>query len=470
MKTKIYTNKNNHRTRQKVFLYNTASRQKEEFRPLAPGKVGIYSCGPTVYSSPLIGNMYAYVVWDAWVRALRYLDYGVKWVMNVTDVGHLVADSDSGEDKMEVGSKREGLSAWEIAKKYENEFFDNFKNLNILRPDIVCRATEHIKEQIELLKKMEVNGFIYRISDGIYFDTSKFFGYGDFANLDMEKIREGARVGVNSEKKNPSDFALWKFSPTDGTKRQMEWDSPWGRGFTGWHLECTAMSTKYLGETFDIHTGGIDHISIHHTNEIAQGFGAFGHQTANYWMHNAFITFGGTKISKSSGGLTLNDLIKKCFDPIAYRYMVLTSHYRKALEFSEKNLENVATAYLKLKEVVMGDVGEVNQEYRQKFIDFLVDDLAMPEVLALIWKLVKDSKIKDEDKRATILDFDLVLGLKLEEFKEEAIPDEVRNLAKDREKARRAKNWDEADRLRQEIKKWGFAVEDREKGGKIKRR
>ena len=230
------------------------------------------------------------------------------------------------------------------------------------------------------------------------------------------------------------------------------------------------MSTKYLGETFDIHTGGIDHISIHHTNEIAQGFGAFGHQTANYWMHNAFITFGGTKISKSSGGLTLNDLIKKCFDPIAYRYMVLTSHYRKALEFSEKNLENVATAYLKLKEVVMGDVGEVNQEYRQKFIDFLVDDLAMPEVLALIWKLVKDSKIKDEDKRATILDFDLVLGLKLEEFKEEAIPDEVRNLAKDREKARRAKNWDEADRLRQEIKKWGFAVEDREKGGKIKRR
>ena len=403
-------------------------------------------------------------------EALRYLDYGVKWVMNVTDVGHLVADSDSGEDKMEVGSKREGLSAWEIAKKYENEFFDNFKNLNILRPDIVCRATEHIKEQIELLKKMEVNGFIYRISDGIYFDTSKFFGYGDFANLDMEKIREGARVGVNSEKKNPSDFALWKFSPTDGTKRQMEWDSPWGRGFPGWHLECTAMSTKYLGETFDIHTGGIDHISIHHTNEIAQGFGAFGHQTANYWMHNAFITFGGTKISKSSGGLTLNDLIKKGFDPIAYRYMVLTSHYRKALEFSEKNLENVATAYLKLKEVVMGDVGEVNQEYRQKFIDFLVDDLAMPEVLALIWKLVKDSKIKDEDKRATILDFDLVLGLKLEEFKEEAIPDEVRNLAKDREKARRAKNWDEADRLRQEIKKWGFAVEDREKGGKIKRR
>jgi cysteinyl-tRNA synthetase len=398
------------------------------------------------------------------------LGYDVKWVMNVTDVGHLVADSDSGEDKMEVGSKREGLSAWEIAKKYENEFFDNFKNLNILRPDIVCRATEHIKEQIELLKKMEVNGFIYRISDGIYFDTSKFFGYGDFANLDMEKIREGARVGVNSEKKNPSDFALWKFSPTDGTKRQMEWDSPWGRGFPGWHLECTAMSTKYLGETFDIHTGGIDHISIHHTNEIAQGFGAFGHQTANYWMHNAFITFGGTKISKSSGGLTLNDLIKKGFDPIAYRYMVLTSHYRKALEFSEKNLENVATAYLKLKEVVMGDVGEVNQEYRQKFIDFLVDDLAMPEVLALIWKLVKDSKIKDEDKRATILDFDLVLGLKLEEFKEEAIPDEVRNLAKDREKARRAKNWDEADRLRQEIKKWGFAVEDREKGGKIKRR
>ncbi|KKR67157.1 MAG: Cysteine-tRNA ligase [Microgenomates group bacterium GW2011_GWA2_40_6] len=247
-----------------MIIYNTASRKKEELEPMVPGKVGIYSCGPTVYSSPHIGNMYAYICWDVLVRTLRYLGYEVKQVVNITDVGHLTSDADEGEDKMEKGSKKEGVSAWDLAKKYENEFLENLKLLNIEMPAVMPRATDHIAEQIELIRKIEANGFTYKINDGIYFDTAKFSGYGDFGHLDLEKIK--ARVETNLEKKNPADFALWKFSPKDGTKRQMEWESPWGIGFPGWHIECTAMSTKYLGNPFDIHTGGEDHIAIHHTN------------------------------------------------------------------------------------------------------------------------------------------------------------------------------------------------------------
>lgn len=452
----------------KFFIYNTSTRKKEELKTIKPNYVGIYSCGPTVYSSPHIGNMYAYVCWDVLVRSLEFLGYEVHQVVNITDVGHLVTDADEGEDKMEKGSKREGLSAWDLAKKYEAEFGENLDKLNIKRPWKMPRATEHIKEQIELIQLIEKNGFTYRISDGIYFDTSKFPGYGDFAHLNLEMIKEGARIETNPEKRNATDFALWKFSPKDGTKRQMEWESPWGVGFPGWHIECTAMSTKYLGNPFDIHTGGEDHIAIHHTNEIAQGFGAWGRQTANYWMHNAFITFKGAKISKSSGELyTVFDLEKMGYDPLDYRYLVLGSHYRKGMEFSEENLKAARNARLKLSELVKGEIGNISQEWINKFIEKISDDLQMPEVLANLWLMWK-SDISVEDKRATALEMDKVLGLKLDnKIVKEEIPEEIKELADKRIEAKTNKNWAEADRLRDLIKEKGFEMQDTKDGVKI---
>ena len=441
-------------------VYNTLTRQKEEFKPIKDNEVGIYSCGPTVYSSPHIGNMYAYVCWDVLVRTFKYLGYKVNNVINITDVGHLTSDADSGIDKMEKGSKKEGMTVWEIAKKYENEFLENLKELNIELPWKMPRATDHIVEQIELIKKIEANGFTYKTSDGIYFDTSKFSNYGKFANLNLEKLKEGARVEKNSEKKNLSDFALWKFSPIN-EKRQMEWDSPWGVGFPGWHIECTAMSTKYLGETFDIHTGGEDHIPVHHTNEIAQGFGAFGHNTAKFWMHNAFITFGGSKISKSSGGLyTVFDLKEMGFDPLDYRYLVLGSHYRKGMEFSIESLTAAQASLNKLKSYKTDEIGTVNSDFKKEFIEKISNDLAMPEVLALLWKVAK-SDLSAEDKWATLLDFDKVLGLDLDkEIIEEKIPEEIEKLVEERQKARDEKNWAESDRLREVLKDKGYLVED----------
>ncbi len=460
-------------------IYNTLTRQKEEFKPIKENEVGIYSCGPTVYSSPHIGNMYAYVCWDVLVRTFKYLGYKVNNVINITDVGHLTSDADSGEDKMEKGSRKEGMSVWEIAKKYENEFLENLSELNIELPWKMPRATDHIQEQIDLIKKIEDNGFTYKISDGIYFDTSKFADYGKFANLNLEKLKEGARVEINQEKRNTSDFALWKFSypkgrsfdsaqDDDAKRRQMEWESPWGIGFPGWHIECTAMSTKYLGETFDIHTGGEDHISVHHTNEIAQGCGAFDHNTSNYWMHNAFITFGGSKISKSSGGLyTVFDLKEMGFDPMVLRYMILGSHYRKGLEFSIDSLKAAGTALNKLKSYKVHQVYQVNQAFKKEFVDLISNDLAMPEVLALVWKVIK-SDLNPEEKWATILDFDKVLGLNLDkEIIEEKIPEEILKLVEERKKERENKNWTESDRLREIIKKKGYLVEDLENQCKI---
>lgn len=453
-------------------IYNTLTRQKEEFKSIRENEVEIYSCGPTVYSSPHIGNMYAYICWDVLARTFKYLGYEVHNVINITDVGHLTSDGDSGEDKMEKGSKKEGLSAKELAKKYEKEFLENLKELNIELPWKMPRATEHIQEQIDLIKKIEKNGFSYKTSDGIYFDTSKFADYGKLANLNLEKIREGARVEVNEEKKNPQDFALWKFSPSASSglpKRQMEWESPWGRGFPGWHIECTAMSTKYLGEIFDIHTGGEDHIPVHHTNEIAQGYGSFGHNTANYWMHNAFITFKGEKISKSSGGLfTIKDLIDMGYDPMAYRYMVLGSHYRKGIEFSLENLKAAENAYGRLlalwfewrnsKDTVSG---QVNKKYKKEFVEKISDNLAMPEAMAVLWKMVKDNNLNNADKLATLIDFNKVLGLNLGiDSRQEEIPQEVLNLVEERKKAREEKKWAESDRLREIIKNEGYLVED----------
>lgn len=456
---------------QKIFFYNTATRKKEEFKPITEGKVGIYSCGPTVYWNQHIGNMYAYLFTDILVKTLKYFGYEVKQVMNLTDVGELA--SDTGEDKMEKGAKREGITVWEVAKKYEKQFFESEQLLNINRPDVVCPATKYINEQIDLIKEIEQNGFTYVISDGVYFDTSKFTDYARFANLKLDEMIDTDREEISKEKRNPSDFVLWKFSPKDRV-REMEWESPWGKGFPGWHIECTAMSVKHLGERFDIHTGGIDHIPVHHTNEIAQGHGAFGHQTANYWMHNGWVVGkNGTKMSKSLGNIfTAQELVDKQIDPLAYRYLFLTTHYRKGIEFTLDNLLIVAESYKKLRKIAseLPEGGLINIEYQEKFMNMISNDLSMAEAIALIWKLVKDENVKPEDKKATLLDFDKVLGLNLgEKIKEEDIPEEVLALAQKRLEAKEAKNWAEADRLREEIGKLGYMVEDLKNDCKIRK-
>lgn len=452
----------------KVYLYNTATRRKEKFKPIKPGKVGIYSCGPTVYWNQHIGNMYAFTIWDVLVKTLKYLGYEVTWVVNITDVGHNTSDADEGEDKMEKGAKREDLTVWEIARKYEEQYRDSLKLLNI-RPDISPRATEHIPEQIELAKKIEKNGFTYLTKTGLVYDTGKFADYAKFANLKLEEMNSGSRVEVDPEKKQPWDFLLWV---TNQPKHIMKWPSPWGEGFPGWHAECTAMSTKYLGEKFDIHTGGIEHIGVHHTNEIAQGYGAFGHQTANYWLHNAWLTLKEGKMSKSLGNVyTIQELEKMGFDPLSYRYLVLSSHYRKGLIFSLESLRAAEIALNKLREIVNSDSkkGKISDKWKNQFIEKISDDLAMPEALAVLWKMIK-SDLNLADKKATLLDFDKVLGLSFDKkiFKEE-IPSEIKDLAKKRIEAKMNKNWNEADRLRELIKEKGYLVEDTKDDCKIKR-
>lgn len=454
---------------QKFFFYNTASRSKEEFKPIVEKTVGIYSCGPTVYWDQHVGNMYAYLFADILVKTLRYFGYEVKHVMNLTDVGHLTSDADTGADKMEKGAKMEGISVWDLAKKYENQFFDSERLLNIDRPNIVCAATDHVQEQIELIKVIEKNGFTYINSDGVYFDTSKFPDYAKFANLRLEEIKDTERDDVSKEKRNLSDFALWKFSPKS-EKRQMEWESPWGVGFPGWHIECTAMSIKYLGDHFDIHTGGLDHIPVHHTNEIAQAFGAFGHQTANYWIHSAWVLGkNGTKMSKSLGNIfTVQELVKKGIDPLAYRYLFLTTHYRKGMEFSLENLEIVAETYKKLRKIVSGwpGKGKIVDNYQETYKELISNDLAMPEVIALVWKLIKDKNVKSGDKKATVLDWDKILSLSLDKkYAESVFPEKVIRLSEERSQAKLAKNWTEADRLRVLVKKEGYVIEDGENNG-----
>lgn len=455
----------------KIFLYNTATRKKEEFKPVKVGEVGIYSCGPTVYWNQHIGHMYAYTQWGTLVNFLRYVGYKVKWVMNLTDVGHLTSDADTGEDKMEKGAKREGLSPWEIAKKYEKQFTESLELFNVHFPDVLCRATEHIEDQINLAKKIDNNGFAYKTNTGLVFDTSKFTEYASFANLKLDEMDSGSRVKVDEDKKNAWDFLLWV---TNQPNHIMKWSSPWGEGFPGWHLECTAMSTKYLGQTFDIHTGGVEHIGVHHTNEIAQGFGAFGHQTANYWMHNAWLVLkGGEKMSKSLGnGYTAQQLVEMGYDPLAHKYLVLTSHYRKGLEFSLESLKSSEVALFKLRGLLNDwpNGGQIDKDYKNKFIELLSNDLSTSEALALTWKLAKDEKIKNEDKKATILDFDTVLGLKLDQKTvEELIPEKILELVERRKQARETKNWEESDRLRKMIEDNGYLVEDSQNSCKIRR-
>ncbi len=449
----------------KIKLYNTLSRKKEDFTPTNEDEIGLYTCGPTVYNFAHIGNLRAYIFEDVLKRALEYNGYQVKHVMNITDVGHLTSDADSGEDKMEKGAKREGKTASEIAEYYTVAFKGDMENLNISNPDIWCKATDYIPEQIELIKALEDKGYTYKTSDGVYFDTSKVDDYNKLSHLDLETLEEGARVEKNEEKKNPTDFSLWKFSP-EGGSRQQEWDSPWGVGFPGWHIECSAMSMKHLSGMLDIHCGGIDHINVHHTNEIAQSEAATGEKFFHYWMHGAFLNIeGGKKMAKSDDNfLTLeNALIKNDINPLVYRFAVLQTHYRKPMEYSIEKIRNAEKGYQHLINQVreLGkEKGNIDPEFKEKFLEAINDDQNMPQALAVVQELLK-SDLAKKDKLTTVLDFDKVLGLDIKKiFDDLELPENIVLLIEKRKKAREDKNWEESDSLRQKIEEQGYIVED----------
>ncbi len=446
-------------------LYNTLTREKEEFKPITNGEVGLYTCGPTVYNYAHIGNLRTFIFEDVLKRVLSFNNYKVKHVMNITDVGHLTGDRDMGEDKMENESKKENKNAYEIAEFYTIKFKDDLTHLNIIYPEIFCKATDNIKEQIEMIKVLENKGFTYKISDGIYFNTSLVEDYTKLSHQHLDSLKEGARVEVNSEKKNPTDFALWKFSPID-IKRQMEWVSPWGVGFPGWHIECSAMSIKYLGTHFDIHAGGVDFINLHHTNELAQSEAYSGQKPwVNYWMHGEFLNLkDGEKMAKSTGNfLTIqSEFINKNINPLVYRYATYSVHYRKQMEWNEETLPSAVSGYTNLINRVKSlgkDIGNVNPELKERFLESINDDLNMSKAMAVVGEVFKYG-ISNEDKLATILYFDKVLGLSLNKIMEESIPDEVIKLANDRLLARKNKDWSKSDELREKIKEFGYEVND----------
>lgn len=458
----------------KLQLYDTYSRSLREFQPLEDNLVRLYACGPTVYDYAHIGNLRTYVFEDVLRRVLEFNDYQVKHVVNITDVGHLTSDADTGEDKLEKGSRRTGKSAWEIAEFYSDAFKNDLQHLNILQPHIWCRATDHIAEQISDIQTIEEKGFTYRTSDGIYFDTSKLEDYGHLARLDVKGLMSGARVEVG-EKRNPTDFALWKFSPSEGS-RQMEWDSPWGVGFPGWHIECSAMSTKYLGPYFDIHCGGKDHIPIHHSNEIAQAEACYGTHLSNFWLHGYFLETDQEKMSKSAGEfLRLQTLLDKNYDPLAYRYLCLTAHYRSDITFSWESLDGAAKALQRLRNAVYAWQATPDAQQADDFVsDFtrhINDDLNTSRALATVWELVRSDQ-PEAVKKATLLHFDTVLGLGLAEWQpeQESIPDEVMELVAERQRARSDKNWSEADRLRDTISAMGYEIKDSADGPTVQRK
>ncbi|MDH5286094.1 MAG: cysteine--tRNA ligase [Betaproteobacteria bacterium] len=456
-------------------LYDNYTRSLRVFEPLDPGgEVGLYTCGPTVYDYQHIGNFRTFLFEDVLKRALRWNGYRVRHVMNITDVGHLVSDADTGEDKMEKGSRRTGKTAWEIAALYTEAFLAEMRLLNIEDPTILCRATDHIGEQIAFIAAIEANGFTYRTSDGIYFDTSKQPGYGHLARLDKEGLEAGKRVDLG-EKRNPTDFALWKFSP-EGEKRQMEWDSPWGRGFPGWHIECSAMAERYLGPWFDIHCGGEDHISVHHTNEIAQTEAKAGTRLANFWMHGYFLLMNDAKMAKSAGGfLRVASLVDEGYDPLAYRYLCLTGHYRSQLNFTWDALAAAQTGLERMRQgfhaLPREALAQADAALVERFGDELNDDLNVPRALAVAWEALRGDR-PPAVRRATLAKLDEVLGLGLEAWTPKAVevPDAVRALAEARAAARKAKQWAEADRLRGELATAGWEMEDRADGYALKRK
>ncbi len=460
-------------------LYNTPTKKIEEVKPLIPEQVTVYTCGPTVYDYPHIGNWFTFIRYDTLVRVLRANNLHPKWVMNITDVGHLVSDADEGEDKLEKGAKREGKSAWDIAEFYSDYFIKALDRLNISQPFKLPRATDHIQEQIDFIKQLEAKGYTYVITDGIYYDTSKFPKYADFAHLKLADQEAGKRIGLNSEKKQPSDFALWKFSPKDH-KRDMEWDSPWGKGFPGWHIECSAMSIQYLGETIDIHGGGIDHIPVHHTNEIAQSEAVTGKPFVNHWFHSNFILVNGKKMAKSEGNyFTLEDIEKRGIPLEAFRLLILESHYRSEAEFSWENLE---AAFSRLKDLYawadlrhQPSIDSMPQEFDNMWLDTLgaikaalENDLNTPLALSHLSKLMTYMKehpipkVDVEHSDGALKFLDSVFGLKLDNRAD--ITDEQKELIKQREQARNTKDFAKSDELRDHLEKNKIGVRDTDYG------
>lgn len=451
-------------------LYNTLTRKLEEFKPLNPPNVTLYTCGPTVYDYSHIGHARAYVINDLLRRSFPFLGFTIKHVMNITDVGHLTGDDDSGIDKLEKGAKKYNKSVWDVVKFYTDYFFKTTDALNILRPDIVCPATKHIKEMIEMIKKLENKGLTYETEEAIYFDVSKFPKYGQLSGQSLKEKLKGARadVYVDPKKKNNADFSLWFKRVGRFKDHTMHWDSPWGDGFPGWHIECSAMSTKYLGETIDIHTGGVDHISVHHENEIAQSEGASGKQFVRLWFHYNFLTVNGEKMSKSLGNiLTIDDIVKKNYDPLALRYLFLQTHYRQLANFTWEALTSAQEALKKLQNIAIDlksqiygpDESRKTHGYRQRFVNALADDFQIPQTLAVTWEMLK-SDLSAKEKLDLLLDFDKVFGLRLIEVKEEIIPKQIVELAEKRKIAREKKDFNESDVLRNEINSSGYSIED----------
>ncbi|MFP4112272.1 MAG: cysteine--tRNA ligase [Candidatus Woesearchaeota archaeon] len=468
----------------KLKLYNTLTRKKEEFTPMDGNHVGFYSCGPTVYNYAHIGNLRTYVFNDVLKRILKYNNFDVKHVMNITDVGHLTDDADSGEDKMEKGAKREGKTVWDIAEYYTQAFKDDINKLNILEPDVWPKATDHVQEMIDINTKIEENGYAYKGENGnLYFDTSKFKTYGELAKLNLEQLNEGARADKDPNKKNPTDFVLWftlegsKF----GESHSMKWDSPWGVGYPGWHIECCAMSSKYLGTQFDIHTGGIDHIPVHHTNEIAQAEAAFSvHPWVKYWLHGNFLVVEKGKMAKSGENfLTLKLLEDKGYDPLAYRFFCLGAHYRSELKFTWESLDSAKAGFERLKKRIIQLKKELDSEngsnlidpYLNKFDSAINDDMNMPVALSVVQELLNDNSVNQKAKYDALLKFDSVLGFNIDSFEEEkvSLDAELEKLVEERNLARKNKDWAKADQIRDELKARGYELIDTPEGTKCKK-
>jgi len=458
-------------------IYNSLSKQIEDFKPIEPDLVKMYCCGPTVYKDQQIGNWRTFCLADFLHRALKLNGYKVDFIMNMTDVGHLFEvgnNPEGGEDKIEQQSLEEGKTARDIVEMYAKRFLEEFKEMNLLEPRKFTKATEYIDEQIDLVATLEERGYTYETSDGIYFDTSKFEKYGELSGLTIENIKEGARIDPNPEKKNPTDFALWKFSPKD-KKRQQEWQSPWGVGFPGWHLECSSMIMTELGDTIDIHVGGEDLKMIHHQNEIAQSECATGQKLVNYWVHGAFLTVDGGKMSKSLGNFyTLSDVKQRGFSPLDLRYLFMTSSYRGPLNFTWEAMQNSQNSLKRIYELVASYVynpkAEISDKFVKKFKEKIDEDLNIPEALAVFWELMK-STIPEESKLNTILKLDEFLGLRLQEHIGVEIPKNVLELAKMRGEYRKNGIWDKADVLRKQVSDLGYVVEDLPSGDyKVKKK
>jgi len=469
-----------------LYLHNTLHKEKELFVPSNKRFVSMYTCGPTVYAEQHIGNMRPPIISSVLRNILEYNGYKVKQVINITDVGHLTDDGNDGEDKIEAGAKKEGKTSKEIASTYTDQFINDLRSLNVPVDKIEFpKATNYIGEQIAFIQTLEEKGFAYTTSDGVYFDTARFPNYGALGGIDLESLAEGARVEKNSEKRNPTDFALWKFSPQD-TKREQEWESPWGNGFPGWHIECSAMSRKLLGRTIDIHMGGIEHIPVHHNNEIAQSETANGSKFVRFWLHFAHIMLEGRKISKSLGNtIYVRSLKDRGISPVAYRYWVLTGHYRSPMNATWEALEGAQTALFRLHKIFSEELGTTNGSilsvYQKRFHTAINIDIDTPTAIAVMWEMLKDNKASKADKRATLLDFDQVLGLSLSKRNQAletmldtkvnptSLPDDIKTLLEERKIAREQKDWAKSDELRDTLKSKGFEVTDTPEGQKISR-